>query len=143
MTPHPATLAACARGETTLAEAFAVSAEALGAARRLAHDVARGGREDLARVLLRGCVHLDPSDLWSLCALAELSLRAGDADTGRWAAARAAGLPGGDGRAELLAGRACLAQGQREEAARWLTVAAGSGTPRVRRAASALARWAR
>ena len=58
----PQSLAACARGEITLAEACGVDRASLAAARTLAYLCSKQGRDDLARTILEGCVALDDRD---------------------------------------------------------------------------------
>lgn len=120
----PRALAACVRGEMSLATACDVSAAALAAARSLAATCAEHGRDDLARAILEGCTALDEHDAWTWRSLARITLRLGDAAAAHGAAVRAAELARArgvvDADAILIVARASLCAGRREDARAWL-----------------------
>jgi len=141
----PAALAAVARGQGSLARALGVPGEALAAARHLAWTALEAGRDDIARVLLEGCVALDEADRWSARALGELLLRTGQVQAAlevshrAASAARAAGAT--DAGACLVAARALIASGRTSDAVGWLRAAHGDPTASraVQRVAHAVA----
>jgi thioredoxin-like negative regulator of GroEL len=136
--PVPSMLAACARGEVSVAAAMGVSAEVLQGARSLAWLVAEAGRADLARTILEGCVALDEGDAWSYRTLSALALRMGDVDSAWRNASRAAALANArgdfDAEAALLVARSMIAAGRTEEARPWLSAACQHAAPQKTRA---------
>jgi predicted Zn-dependent protease len=135
---------AAVRGDLSLAAARGLDGHALAALRSLADVARRAGRPDLARTLLEGIVALEPRDEWSLAALAEVCLAAGDSAGARAAAARAEEIGRGRGAVPavvaILVARVLLADGRASEARSWLSLVANdAGAPAaMRRAARAL-----
>ena len=139
MSVIPPALAACVRGEITLADACGVDRASLAAARTLAYLCSKQGREDLARTILEGCVALDDRDPETFRALAALSLRLGDAARARVAAERALGIER-EPEAGLLFARSLVALGAWTDARAWLQYVVAEGKDTTARTASALLR---
>jgi predicted Zn-dependent protease len=113
-----------------LARVLGIPGEAIDAARALARMLAAHGEVERAQRMLEGCLALDPGDLESALALADLALDRGDAAIALHAAERAVRTAGGESRspaAGLRFARALLLAGRGDEARACLARLAAAG----------------